>query len=453
MNLLKLSLPTLLISAGLVQLVSIPTVANETQPVEIEASGYINPDYISQYIVPGQSVSIDRTIKVNIKDIIQTTTTSTVPDKLDLLFLADNTDSMGSAIANVQENAQSILNTLSDTYTDVQFGVSSYYGDPKEISYSYEETGERTNFTKSLTYLDESKTCTSGQGESYPCYKYEITYTEGENESKWTSFVDETRHRKLGDFSHKTWEGYKTVEIKTELGANDAYQLQNPIGNNRDSTLDAIANWSTSSGGDWKEGSFFALHQAATNGADINGYGTNYNTNWRDDAKKVIVWFGDAQAHTETVDQTEVIEALREQDISVVAIHTKSTLRSESQGLNADAQASTIAESTSGAFANVYSSELSDTIVSLIGESVFETTTTVISPTIDLDFYSSEVFPDLDVSYTCIDDLGCNDVKDGDEREFRMDIQVNRAGRYEFKSLESNTQAESSNSITSYYPD
>jgi len=418
---------------------------------EINATGIISPSLWKTNMTLGQTVTLDRSITVNVEDIVETITKSTAPDKLDILFLADNTDSMGDAIANVKANATSLLNSLDTTYDDLQVGVARYYGDPKEVAYSSKNTGVETSFSKTYTYLNESKTCISGQGEAYPCYKYQVDYTEGGVEKHWTSFINESRYLQYGDVF--TNSGTKNIyeSTKGELGAEKAYQLQTSVNNDLGVAIEAINEWETGSGDDWAEGNFFALHQAATNGSDIGGYATDYITNWRSDAKKVIVWFGDAQSHVQTVNQEQTIAALKAQDISVIAIHTKSTPKSETDGLNKDLQASTVANSTSGAFADVYSSELSQTIESLIGQTVMETITT--SPGINLNFASQGDTAGLDIAYSCIDSQGCNNVKDGETRQFQMQVTAQSTGIYDFQTVETATNARASNKITTVFPD
>ncbi len=49
-----------------------------------------------------------------------------IGERVDVYFLADNTGSMGSAIANVQAGASAIMNTLLGMGLDIQFGVGNY---------------------------------------------------------------------------------------------------------------------------------------------------------------------------------------------------------------------------------------------------------------------------------------------------------------------------------------
>ena len=49
-----------------------------------------------------------------------------IREKVDVYFLADNTGSMGSSIANVQAGANTIMTTLAGLVPDIQFGVGNY---------------------------------------------------------------------------------------------------------------------------------------------------------------------------------------------------------------------------------------------------------------------------------------------------------------------------------------
>ncbi|HXU29492.1 MAG TPA: vWA domain-containing protein [Thermoanaerobaculia bacterium] len=73
--------------------------------------------------------------------------TVTVPpqairQKIDVYFLADNTGSMGGAIANVKAGAATILNTLAGTGLDIQYGVGNYrdFTDPQAFTHQLDVT-------------------------------------------------------------------------------------------------------------------------------------------------------------------------------------------------------------------------------------------------------------------------------------------------------------------------
>ena len=411
------------------------------------ATGKVSPDSFSETIEQEQTISLEREITVNVDDIVETIVTIK-PEKLDVLFLADNTGSMGSAISNVQENAVDLLKELAAEYDDIQVGVARYYGDPKEyggpgdtVSVSV-PTGKTTTYTYKGTYTGKWER--RRDGGKY--YIYDFVYEGGGKKYTWTSYFSERSHKYYGGSYYSEWESpeYKTVKKST---AEAAYELQEAVGASIDDAVAAIDNWSASGGGDWPEANFFALHQAATSGESINGYGTNYQTNWRSDAKKIIVWFGDAKSHTDTLSQKDVIKALEENDISVIAINAGTSNHSLTNGINADSQASGIAEATDGEFASVYSSEVAETMASLIGEVAIEETTTT-EGIVDLVFASEGDTDGLNITYTCTDDKGCEGVKNGESRKFTMEVTGDSYGIYEFKTIAVNIEgAVANNSI------
>lgn len=423
------------------------------------ASGVVTPNSYTKDIAFKQTISVDRSVVVSIDDIVETITTTTPVDKLDVLFLADNTGSMSDGIANVQNNAASLLNSLESTYDDLQVGVAKYYGDPQEVkTWKWEVTGI-DEYVKNYTYTDNYyyNGCYNWNTGSYEtCYEYTFsTKKNGSPLTGWwnsgTTYVFEDTALEYGDYHSVYWESdIYELTPDTYVGATGAYELQESVnGGTKGDAIAAINQWSASGGDDWAEANFFALHQAATSGTSTStGYSTGYNTNWRDDAKKIIVWFGDAESHTNTVSQQQAIDALNAQDITVVAIHTVTTATSATNGLDSGSQASSIATATDGEYASVYNSELAGTIESLIGTAAVETTTTTITPSIDLTFSSQGTTDGLDITYTCSDVLGCNNVKNGDSRTFTMEITGNKAGNYSFKTVVDNVNgAEADNNI------
>lgn len=79
----------------------------------------ISPSSYSATINLGQTITIDKTI----------TLAASGATKVDVVFLADNTGSMGGTVNNAQSGATAIMNGLSGDYN---FGVARYYGDPVE---------------------------------------------------------------------------------------------------------------------------------------------------------------------------------------------------------------------------------------------------------------------------------------------------------------------------------
>ncbi|HEY2074342.1 MAG TPA: hypothetical protein VGG88_12265, partial [Gaiellaceae bacterium] len=58
--------------------------------------------------------------------ITKTVHTPAIPPRVDILFLADTTGSMGPTIANVQSNASSIMSNVRTSQPDTEFGAANY---------------------------------------------------------------------------------------------------------------------------------------------------------------------------------------------------------------------------------------------------------------------------------------------------------------------------------------
>lgn len=65
------------------------------------------------------------------------------------------------------------------------------------------------------------------------------------------------------------------------------FTLQQPITDDETAIIDAINDWTAQAGGDVAESQFYAMHRLVVDPA----------VNWRPDAKRIIVWFGDSPAH------------------------------------------------------------------------------------------------------------------------------------------------------------
>ncbi len=425
-------LATSLLSASCVGLLSTASLAEPTGSI-IPASNTVEDGV-------GETVVINSTVTVNLEALVETTTETVTgaPQKIDILFLADNTGSMGNAIANVQNNAQNLLNQLAATYSesDIQFGVAKYYGAPKEYNSSDTsvpgdvcECGDvigTTTYEDTLTKKWKLRRTVYWRGDYW--YKYKMVT----RDSSGTKIATEWEWSTDGSLDGHTESWTDTVtenEYETIPVEMFSYELQSAMGASNEQALAAIDNWSASGGGDWREGNFFALHQAATSGAATEkGWTTGYNTNWRDDAMKIIVWFGDAPSHTSDTTQAEAITALTNNNVHVVAIDVAS--------INYDGQASSVSAATGGAYASSSSSNVASTMETLIGNAVTsytETITTTTNPTVNLDFKSVGDTTDLDITYTCTDPDGCTDVPNGAIRSFQMTVVGAKAKLYEFE--------------------
>ncbi|HMM43072.1 MAG TPA: VWA domain-containing protein [Thermomicrobiales bacterium] len=81
-----------------------PALAQGLDPMSVEAT-----------VFPGESTTVNKTIH-----------TPEFPPLPDIMFLSDTTGSMGGAIANVQTNATTIMNTVLAAQPTAQFGAAQY---------------------------------------------------------------------------------------------------------------------------------------------------------------------------------------------------------------------------------------------------------------------------------------------------------------------------------------
>jgi hypothetical protein len=207
-----------------------------------------------------------------------------------------------------------------------------------------------------------------------------------------------------------------------------AYSLLSSISKNKTTTQTAIDSWFASGGGDLPEANFFALHQVATSGGATDGIGesdtgvgTGQNTGWREGAARVLVWFGDASSHEETVNLEEATNALVDNDVKVAAINTQNA----GNGIDTSDQATDIAAATGGTLTNdVDTSGVVDAILAAVGSAVATT---------DLELFVTGNTSGVDVSFACTDPLGCEDVGPGESRSLTLSITGKTPGVYSFE--------------------
>lgn len=82
----------------------------------------ISPDSFEATIGVGETTFVDKTVTLDPSGV----------SKIDLLFLADNTGSMGGVINSVKAEATSILSEFESAFSDIDFGVARYLRDPSE---------------------------------------------------------------------------------------------------------------------------------------------------------------------------------------------------------------------------------------------------------------------------------------------------------------------------------
>ena len=550
-NLKKLTkkriIATSLLSASLFGLLTTSAPADETttETTTASASGTVSPSSFTKDTRVAHTVELERTVTLDLEALIEKEVIATgnyiKPEKLDVLFLADNTGSMGPAIANVKAHAKDLLGKLEAEYSDIEFGVALYRRDPQEWgSRFYNRKTGTTNETIEVTIQDtETKVvdtiaCTKtwkfhrvDPNRTNKPFQYRVRTTD----SSGKKLKDQWPWSNDGDLAGKTesctWDITEKVnvgEARTETKTKKvnvyektprerlSYRLLEPVeGGNTNNAISAINKWKAIDKGDWPEGGFFGLHQAATNGAPTPEYSSNpgdskhpdypgadvystgydyflqgtadnydpadynkaFDTKWRDDADmKLIVMFGDAKSHTKTITQADTIQALKDNGITVVMINVDTITGDASKedvlgmsvsndGLDGDNQASDIVTATNGKYSNVdnnvlvellngppvdysdsYCDSLSEldlvcTILGSVGDAavVPEVITTYSDPKIDIDFRTAALtpVPDLTIEYECIDELGCTNVGNNEERKFLMKVTGDIPADYDFK--------------------
>ncbi|ELS02541.1 hypothetical protein Xen7305DRAFT_00022550 [Xenococcus sp. PCC 7305] len=401
----------------------------------LQASGEVSPSSFSEETRVAKTVELERTVELDLEALSQDTPTGNYikPEKLDVLFLADNTGSMGPAIANVKAHAKDLLDKLEAEYADVEFGVAYYRRDPREwSSRAYDRKIGQTTETIEITVQDtetvvvDTVACTKtwtfnkvDPNRSDKPYKYRVRTTDSSGKKlkdqwPWSNDgdLDGKTESCTFDITEKVNVGEPYTETKTKKvnvyertpRENLSYKLLEAVeGGNKNNAVAAINQWRAIDKGDWAEGGFFGLHQAATNGAPTPEYTSNpgdsnnpdypgaevystgynyllqgtaagydpadydeaYNTKWRSDADmKLIVMFGDAKSHTKTINQADTIQALKDNGITVVMINVDTITGDEAKevelgltvaddGLDANGQGSSIVAATNGKYSEV----------------------------------------------------------------------------------------------------
>lgn len=87
------------------------------EPIEppFEFEDGVHPDQYDDVMAPGEAVTIDKMVN-----------TPQVAPNPDIVFMADTTGSMSGEIANVQSNAQAILNNITASQPTAQYAVAGY---------------------------------------------------------------------------------------------------------------------------------------------------------------------------------------------------------------------------------------------------------------------------------------------------------------------------------------
>ena len=238
--------------------------------------------------------------------------------RADVVFLMDNTGSMGGPINSTKRNAQTILDAISGgdprfAGIDTRYGVATYWGDPRE-------------------YLSNSSI--------WFCHRDTCPYS-------WCNrYICENPYGTCARYWPDQCVSREPTEAQKRAAAQRAFRINQPLTDSKLLTQRGMNQWRPCSspggcGGDWAEANFFGLQQLATGGQSTDGmcidppyprapyaecadkgFATGYDIKWREDSGRIIVWFGDACSWTRTVDKTEVIRALQANNVVVAGINS-----------------------------------------------------------------------------------------------------------------------------------
>ena len=100
--------------SSLASLGAVLVMVHVTAAAALAAPG-VTPSSVTATLVPGGSTTVEKTVE-----------TPPIPADPDVIFLADTTSSMTSAIGNVQANAASIISSVLADAPTAQFGVAHY---------------------------------------------------------------------------------------------------------------------------------------------------------------------------------------------------------------------------------------------------------------------------------------------------------------------------------------
>jgi hypothetical protein len=216
-------------------------------------------------------------------------------------------------------------------------------------------------------------------------------------------------------------------------GASPSYVENQALTTSKTDAQNGINGWFASGGGDTPEGNFFALKQVAD------------NAGWRADAQRLIVWFGDAPAHTETTDRAAAIAALQAANAKVIAFNSGPGGFGIDGTYGADPanQASSIVSAVGGTLVNNFLSVTPADFITAVTDQISSATSTI-----DLIFGSTLLGGGLNLTFTCTDPLGCTDVDAGETRTFDLGITALTPGSYSFKVFAQGVDAFETDEIT-----
>ena len=212
--------------------------------------------------------------------------------KADVVFLMDNTGSMGGVISSTRTNAINILDKIGGgdprfAGIDVQFGVATFWGDPLEHhSGSIDHSGKwYCGPTPSYpTRGSASPVSASSWQAAYRCDKNTPDDPSDDFGSRCHGYAPEgSACTKPAPQMLSQMTSSQLTKHYADLrkAARRAYRVDQQLTDNQAAARTSMNAWRASGGGDWEEANYFALHQLATEGGQTDLYPSCGDSWWK----------------------------------------------------------------------------------------------------------------------------------------------------------------------------
>ncbi len=203
------------------------------------------------------------------------------------------------------------------------------------------------------------------------------------------------------------------------VSAANAFNRRTDLTLNRTTIQTGLNAITAGGGGDFPEAGYYALKQTAD------------TSSWAAASQRLIVQFGDATSHNETVNKGQVISALGAVGAKLIAFNSGAaggamdgSYGSEPAGSH---QSTDIVAAVGGKvinnFASLSAAQFADAVAAEI---------TSATSFLDLVFGHTFGGSGLGISIACTDALGCNNVEAGAARSFAVTVNAVQAGSYNF---------------------
>ncbi|MCH2492106.1 MAG: VWA domain-containing protein, partial [Gammaproteobacteria bacterium] len=212
--------------------------------------------------------------------------------KADVVFLMDNTGSMGGMINSTRTNAVNILNKIGGgdprfAGIDVQFGVATFWGDPLEHDTSL-SGGHAFRWYCGPTPSYPSR----GSVGPVPAWSWHARYRCDKNppadpsddfvslcHTAWHPPGSACTRTMAPRLSQMTASQLTTHYADLRKFARRAYRVDQQLTSDKSAARRSMDAWKADGGGDIPEANYFALHQLATEGGQTDLY-PSCRDNW-----------------------------------------------------------------------------------------------------------------------------------------------------------------------------